>query len=104
MISEIQTTVRGAPLAIEDWIQSLKDPISEEWSRGTEIERKVKGKRDARWPICLIWSGQGVHPRTAIFLNTISDSEIGIMSLVPLDRKELALEDRQAALNAFQTA
>jgi hypothetical protein len=104
MNAERQVTVRGTPAAIEAWIQTLSDPITEGWSRGKDIERKVKGKRDVQWPICLIWTGQGHHPKTAIFLKPVSDSEIGVTSIVPLDRKELAPEDRGAALKAFQIA
>lgn len=104
MSSERQVTIRGAPAAIEAWLQTLASPITEGWSRAADIERKVKGKRNGRWPICLVWSGNGDHPRTAVFLQPVSDAEVGVMSIVALDRKELALEDRNAALEAFRTA
>jgi hypothetical protein len=104
MNSERQVTVRGAPAAIEAWLQTLAGPITEGWSRATDIERKVKGKRNGRWPICLVWSGNGGHPRTAVFLQPVSDAEVGVMSVVAFDRRELAPEDRNAALEAFRTA
>ncbi len=99
-----QVTVRGAPAAIAAWLQMLDGPITEGWSRAADIEQKARGKRNSRWPICLVWSGCGVHPRTAVFLQPISDAEVGVMSLVALDRGELAPEDITAVLKAFQTA
>ena len=102
MNSERQVTVRGAPAAIEAWLQTLAGPITEGWSRAADIEQKVKGKRNGRWPICLVWSGNGGHPRTAVFLQPVSDAEVGVMSIVALDRRELAPEDRTAALEAFR--
>jgi len=103
MNSERQVTVRGTPAAIEAWLQTLAGSIAEGWSRALDIEQKVKGKRNGRWPICLVWSGNGGHPRTAIFLQPVSNAEVGIMSLVALDRRELAPEDCTAALEAFRT-
>ncbi|HEX3657219.1 MAG TPA: hypothetical protein VHV55_15505 [Pirellulales bacterium] len=103
MEAEKQATIRGTPTAIESWIQSLSGPIDSEWSRGTEIEGKIKGKRkNPRWPICLIWSGEGRHPKAAVFLQPVSDSEVRIASIAPIDRKSLAAEDRGAALVAFE--
>jgi hypothetical protein len=104
MNSEQQLTVRGTPAAIEAWLQILAGSIADGWSRAQDIEQKVKGKRNGRWPICLVWSGNGGHPRTAIFLQPVSDAEVGVMSIVALDRRELAPEDRTAALEAFRTA
>jgi hypothetical protein len=104
MNSERQVTVRGAPADIEAWLQTLNGPIPEGWSRAADIEQKARGKRNSRWPICLVWSGNGVHPRTAVFLQPISAAEVGVMSVVALDRKELAPEDITAVLKAFQTA
>jgi hypothetical protein len=104
MEAERQATISGTPTAIEAWVQALSGPLAADWSRGTEIERKVKRKRDARWPICLIWSGQESIPRVAIFLQPASESEIAITSIVPLDRKELTSEQRGAALLAFRSA
>jgi hypothetical protein len=104
MNSERQVTVRGTPAAIEAWLQTLAGSIVEGWSRSADIEQKVKGKRNGRWPMCLVWSGNGGHPRTAIFLQPISEAEVGVMSVVALDRKELAPEDRTAALEAFHEA
>jgi hypothetical protein len=104
MNSERQLTVRGTPAAIEAWLQTLAGSIAEGWSRAQDIEQKLRGKRNGRWPICLVWSGDTGHPRTAIFLQPISDAEVGVMSIVALDRRELAPEDRTAALDAFRTA
>jgi hypothetical protein len=104
MSTERQVIVRGTPTAIEAWLQTLTGPIPGDWSRALEIEQKVKVKRNGRWPICLVWAGNGGHPRTAIFLQPISETEVGVMSIVPLDRRELAPEDRTAALEAFRTA
>src|SRR4051794_15587115 len=98
MNGERQVTVRGAPGAIEAWLEMLDGPIAEGWSRAAEIEQKARGKRNSRWPICLVWSGNGVHPRTAVFLQPISDDEVGVVSIVALDRRELAPEDANAAL------
>ncbi len=104
MNKERQVTVRGAPVAIGRWLEMLDGPITEGWSRAADIEKKARGKRNSRWPICLVWSGSGVHPRTAVFLQPISDAEVRVMSLVALDRGELAREDANAVLKAFQTA
>ena len=104
MNGERQVTVHGAPAAIEAWLQMLDGPITEGWSCAADIEQKARGKRNSRWPICLVWSGSGVHPRTAVFLQPISDAEVGVMSVVALDRRELAPEDITAVLEAFQTA
>jgi hypothetical protein len=104
MDAERQLTIGGAPPAIESWVRTLSEPAAEGWSRGTEIERKVKLHRDAGWPICLVWSGEGRHPRTALFLRPVSDSEVAVTSVVPIDRKELAPDERRAALDAFRTA
>ncbi len=104
MNRERQVTVRGAPVAIATWLEMLDGPITLGWSRAADIEKKARGKRSSRWPICLVWSGSGVHPRTAVFLQPISDAEVGVMSLVALDRGELAPEDISAVLKAFQTA
>jgi hypothetical protein len=104
MNSERQVTVRGAPAAIDALIRTLDGAITKDWSRAVDIEQKARGKRNSRWPICLVWSGNGVHPRTAVFLQSISDDELGIMSVVALDRRELAPEDITAVLKAFQTA
>jgi hypothetical protein len=104
MSSEQQVTVRGAPAAIKAWLQTLAGPITEVWSRATDIEQKVRANRDARWPICLVWSGGSDHPRTAIFLQPVSDSEVGVMSVVGIDRRELTPEDRTAALQSFRDA
>jgi len=104
MNNERQVTVRGAPAAIEAWLQMLDAPITEGWSRAADIEQKARGKRNSRWPICLVWSGNGVHPRTAVFLQPISDAEVGVMSVVALDRRELGPEEITAVLDAFQTA
>jgi hypothetical protein len=104
MNSERQVTVRGAPAAIEAWIQMLAGPITEGWSRAADIEQKARGKRTSRWPICLVWSGNGGHPRTAVFLQPVSDAEVGVMSVVALDRRELGPQDLTAALEAFRTA
>jgi hypothetical protein len=104
MTNERQVTVRGTPAAIEAWLQTLAGPIAEGWSRAPDIEQKAKGKRNGRWPICLVWSGNGSYPRTAIFLKPVSDAEVGVTSIVPLDRRELAPEDRTAVLDAFRTA
>lgn len=68
MVAERQLTIRGAPPIIESWTRALSNP-GVGWSRGTDIERKVKLRRDAPWPICLIWSGEGRHPRAALFFN-----------------------------------
>ncbi len=104
MNNERRVMVRGTSTAIEAWLQTLTGLIPGDWSRALDIEQKAKGKRNGRWPICLVWAGNGLHPRTAIFLQPISDTEIGIMSMVPLDKRELAPEDRAAALDAFRTA
>ena len=104
MNSERQVTVRGAPAAIEAWLKMLDGPITAGWSRAPDIEQKARGKRTSRWPICLVWSGNGIHPRTAVFLQPISDAEVGVMSVVALDRRELAPENITAVLEAFQTA
>ncbi len=99
-----QITVRGAPPALESWIGTLSDPGVEGWSRGTEIERKRRIRPDLRWPICLIWSGEGRHPRTALFLGPVSDTEVEVKFIVPFDRKQLDPDDRQAVLDAFRDA
>jgi hypothetical protein len=104
MEAERQMTVHGAPAALESWVQTLSDPGIEGWSRATEVERKVRIRPELRWPICLIWSGEGDHPRTALFLKPLSDEEIAVTNLVPLDRRKLALDDRQAVLDAFRSA
>ena len=83
MDSERQVTVRGTPAAIEAWLQMLDGPIAEGWSAG-RYRTESKGKRNGRWPICLVWSGNGVHPRTAVFLQPVSDAEVGVMSIVGL--------------------
>src|SRR5258708_2493121 len=102
MEADRQLTIRGAPAALESWARTISDLAVAGWSRGTEIERKVKLKRDARWPICLIWAGDGRHPKTALFLRPVSDTAVAVTSVVPLDRKELAPGDRRAALEAFE--
>jgi hypothetical protein len=102
MNSNRQVTVRGAPAAIEAWLQTLDGPFPEGWSRAPDIEQKARGKRKSRWPICLVWSGNGGHARTAVFLQPVSDTEVGIVSVVALDRRELATEELTAALNAFR--
>jgi hypothetical protein len=104
MEGERQMTVRGAPPAIESWVGMLSAGGLRDWSRADEIERRVKVNRDARWPICLVWSGEGRHPKTALFLQPVSDSEIAVTSVVPIDRKDLAPNDRSAALKAFHEA
>jgi len=104
MSSERRATVRGTPAAIEAWLATLSDPVAEGWSHAVDIEQRLKGKRNGRWPICLVWSGNGRHPRTALFLRPLSDSEVGVMSIVPLDRKALAPGDRDAVLQAFRSA
>ncbi|MHB1560199.1 MAG: hypothetical protein ACYC61_22335 [Isosphaeraceae bacterium] len=104
MSSERDVTVRGTPAAIEEWLGTLDGSIAASWSRAPEIEHKVKGRRNGRWPICLVWSGNGGHPRTAIFLQPVSDHEVGVMSIVALDQAQLAPEDRAATLEAFRTA
>jgi hypothetical protein len=104
MNSERQVTVRGAPKAIETWLQMMDVPSPDGWSRAADIEQKARGKRSSRWPICLVWSGDGVYPRTAVFLQPISDSEVSLRSVVALDRRELAPKDITAALEAFRAA
>jgi hypothetical protein len=97
--------VRARPEVIEAWVENLAASMSQEWSRGTEIEGRVKRNRDARWPICLVWSGQGdEHPRTAIFLQPFSESEVAVTGVAPIDRRELTPEDRRAVLQAFDAA
>jgi hypothetical protein len=64
----------------------------------------VKLRRDAPWPICLIWSGEGRHPRAALFLQGVSDTEVAVTSVVPLDQRDLAADDCQAALDAFRAS
>jgi hypothetical protein len=82
----------------------LAGPITGDWSRALDIEEKARGKRTSDWPICLVWSGNGGHPRMAVFLHPVSDAEVGVMSVVALDRGDLDARDRTAALEAFRTA
>jgi hypothetical protein len=102
MRSDGQVIISGTPRAIEEWLQTLDGSLAENWSRAPDIEQKVKGRRNGRWPICLVWSGNGKHPRMAIFLQPVSDAEVSVMSIVPLDEGVLASEDRTAALEAFR--
>lgn len=104
MDSVRQVTIRGTPAAIEAWIQTLDCPIVEGWSRAPGIEERAKGRRNGRWPICLVWSGNGSYPKMAIFLRPVSDAEIGVTTIVALDRGKVAAEDHTAALEAFRTA
>src|SRR3954447_6657207 len=103
MVAERQMTIRGAPPAIDSWTRALSNLVGG-WSRATGIERKVKLRRDAPWPICLIWSGEGHHPRTALFLQAVSDSEVAVTSVVPVDQRDLAADDYRAALDAFRAS
>lgn len=104
MDNEREVTVRGTPAVVEEWLQTMDGSIAANWSRARDIEQKVKGRRNGRWPICLVWSGNGGHPRTAVFLQPVSDAEVGVMSIVALDQAKLDPEDRAAALEAFRTA
>ncbi len=54
--------------------------------------------------MCLVWSGEGRHPKTALFLQPGSGSSIVVTSIAPIDRKELTPGDRRAAQEAFQSA
>jgi hypothetical protein len=92
------------PPALESWVKTLSDPGVEGWSRGTEIERKRRLRPEYRWPICLIWSGEGRHPRTALFLGPVSDSEVEVKYIMPIDQNKLDPNDRQAVLEAFRDA
>jgi hypothetical protein len=104
MEAQQQITVRGAPAEISSWVHALSHLVNGAWSRDISIERKVKPNGARIWPICLVWSGEGIHPRTALFLQYVSESAVAITSIVPVDRKNLAREDQQAALEAFRTA
>ena len=77
---------------------SVRPTIVEPSGQERALGPKVEGQQV--WS--LVWSGNGAHPRTAIFLQPVSDAEVGVMSIVALDRRELAPEDRNAALEAFR--
>jgi len=104
MEAKREMTVRGEPAAIKAWIRTLSAPVAGAWSRATEIERKRKLRPGADWPICLVWSGEDGHPKTAVFLGPVSDSEVAVKNLVPMDRNCLSPDDRRAVLEAFRTA
>jgi hypothetical protein len=101
MAGRRQTTIRVNPAAIESWVRGLSDVMPGAWSRGTEIEQKARRIPDDRWPICLVWSGEGSHTQTAFYLYRCSDSEIEV-SVVPIGRRALPDNDRQAAVDSFR--